>query len=134
MSWRDVVSNSHSRPAQCKRFAYLVLDADATAHNFFGMNTNDNFPTKNAFDNTLAKRSASEWLSFLNDIVKKFLCKYISDPKLHTTYLQNINIIQEWKSQGNTQRSYFRWQVQMCKLRIVTAPINITVFLGEGKK
>ena len=105
VNWRDAVSDSHARPAQCKRFAYLVLDADiiAAAHHFFGMNTNDDFPTQNGFDNNLAKRSVGERLRFLNDVVKRFLCKYISDPNSHATYLHNINLIQKWESQRNNQ-------------------------------
>lgn len=104
VNWRDVVSDSHSRPAQCKRFAYLVLDADiiAAAHQFFGMNNNDDFPTENAFDNTFATRPAGERLKFLQDVVKKFLCKYVSNPKMHAIHIQNMNLIQEWEAQRNT--------------------------------
>ncbi len=98
-------SDSHSRPAQCKRFVYLVLDADiiAAAHHFLGMNKNDDFPSHNAFDDTFAAKSTNERLKFLNDVVKKFLCKYISDPNLHATHVHNINLIQEWETQKNTQ-------------------------------
>ena len=68
VNWRDVVSDSHSRPAQCKRFVYLVLDADiiAAAHHFLGMNKNDDFPSHNAFDDTFAAKSTNERLKFLS--------------------------------------------------------------------
>ena len=54
------MTDSHSRPAQCKRFISLVLDADiiAAAFHFFGMESLEDAPSKHGFSDTMASRVA----------------------------------------------------------------------------
>ena len=51
INWLDVVADAQHKPAACKRFLNVVLDAQIiTAElTFFGMNTVKDKPTKNSF-------------------------------------------------------------------------------------
>ena len=56
VNWRDVVSDAQQKPAPCKRFVNLVLDASiiAAALKFFGMETTEDTPTKTSISPGLA--------------------------------------------------------------------------------
>lgn len=55
VNWRDVMTDSHCRSAQCKRFMSLVLDADviAAAFHFFGMESFEDAPSKPMIDSVI---------------------------------------------------------------------------------
>ena len=71
---------------------------------FLVLINNDDFPTENAFDNTFATRPAGERLKFLQDVVKKFLCKYVSNPKTHAIHIYSKH--ESYSRMGSTTKHY----------------------------
>lgn len=105
VNWRDVVTDSHCRPAQCKRFINLVLDADiiAAALHFFGMKSFEDTPNKNGFSGTMASRVAIVKQKYLTSTVRQFLSQFVVDKGLYSAHFQNINSLDEWESAVNSQ-------------------------------
>ena len=105
VNWRDVVTDSHCRPAQCKRFISLVLDADivAAAFHFFGMESLEDAPSKHGFSGTMASRVAVVKQRYLSSTVREFLNQYVLEKRLYSAHLQNINSLDEWEAAVNGQ-------------------------------
>ena len=97
---RDVVTESHCRPAQCKRFISLVLDVDiiAAAFHFFDMKSLEDAPSTNGFSDTMASRVAVVKQRYLSTTVREFLNQYVLEKRLYSAHLQNINSLDEWEA------------------------------------
>ena len=56
LNWPNAVSDTQQKPAPCKRFIKLGLDASiiAASHMFFGKETTENTPTKHTISRELA--------------------------------------------------------------------------------
>ncbi|KAJ7386888.1 hypothetical protein OS493_006922 [Desmophyllum pertusum] len=111
VNWRDVVTDSNCRPAQCKRFINLVLDAEiiAAAFHFFGMESIEDAPSKHGFSDTMTSRVAVVKRRNLSSIVRQFLQEYVLDTGLYSAHFQNINSLEEWEAAVNGH-AHCRWQ------------------------
>ena len=100
-----MVTDSHSRPAQCKRFISLVLDADiiAAAFHFFDMESFEDAPSKHGFSDTMASRVAVVKQRYLTTTVRQFLNQYVLEKGLYSVHLQNINSLDGWEAAVNGQ-------------------------------
>ena len=99
------MTDSHSRPAQCKRFIGLVLDAEiiAAASHFFGMESCEDAPSKHGFSDAMSSRVAVVKQLYLRSTVQQFLRQYVLDKGLYSAHLQNINSLDEWEAAVNGQ-------------------------------
>ena len=97
------MTDSHCRPAQCKRFISLVLDADiiVAAFHFFGMESFEDAPSKHGFSDTMASRVVV--VRHLTSTVRQFLNQYVLEKGLYSAHLQNINSLDEWEAAVNGQ-------------------------------
>ena len=84
VNWRDVVSDAQQKPAPCKRFANLVLDASimAAALKFFGMERTEDTPTKLSISQELATGLKVVHQRFFYRVIKEFIQTYVVDGTL----------------------------------------------------
>ena len=92
-----MVSDTQQKPALCKRFVKLGLDASiiATAHMFFGKETTENTPTKHTISRELATGLKVVRQLFFYRVIKEFIQTYVVDGALHGNHFNNIQAIQE---------------------------------------
>ena len=100
VNWRDVVSDAQQKPAPCKRFVNLVLDASiiAAALKFFGMETTEDTPTKNSISPGLATGLKVVRQRFFYRVIKEFIQTYVVDGTLYENHFNNIQALQEWET------------------------------------
>ncbi|KAL9955364.1 hypothetical protein ACROYT_G036674 [Oculina patagonica] len=105
VNWRDVVTDAEHKPAPCKRFLNLVLDAQiiAAGLKFFGMKNVNDKPTENGFSESMKERIKPVKLKYLQTTVLKFICTYIVDIELYKTHFSNIDLLQEWEDHEANQ-------------------------------
>ena len=82
MNWRDVVTDAEHKPAPCKRFVNLVLDADivAAAMKFFGMKATDDEPTKHVINDLLKTSIKAVRQRYFYRVIKEFIATFIRYP------------------------------------------------------
>ena len=104
---RDVVSNAQHKPAPCKRFFNLVLDASiiAAALKFFGMEPTDDKPTAHGFSDELATGIRVVRQQYFHRVIKEFIQMYVVDGTLYENRFQNIQALQQWETAQNNQPS-----------------------------
>ena len=92
-----MVSDAQQKPAPCKRFANLVLDASiiAAALKFFGMETTEDTPTKHSISPELATGLKVVRQRFFYKVIKEFIQTYVVDGTLwkslqHERLRQNL--------------------------------------------
>lgn len=100
MNWRDVVTDAEHKPAPCKRFVNLILDADiiAAALEFFGMETTDDEPTKHIINEVLKTSIKAVRQRYFYRVIKEFIETYIVNGKLYENHFFNIQALQEWET------------------------------------
>ena len=105
MNWRDVVSDAQHKPAPCKRFVNLVLDASiiAAALKFFGMETTEDQPTKHSISPGLATGLKVVRQRYFYRVIKEFIQTYVVDGTLYESHFINIQSLQEWETAQNNQ-------------------------------
>ena len=105
VNWRDVGSDAQHKPAPCKRFVNLVLDADiiAAALKFFGMASIDDRPTKHCFSDELATGLRVVRQRYFHRVIKEFIQTYVVDGTLYENHFHNIQALQEWGTVQNNQ-------------------------------
>ena len=88
-----MVSDTQQKPAPCKRFVKLGLDASiiAAAHMFFGKETTENTPTKH----TISNRTQGGSPTFFYRVVKEFIQTYVVDGTLNGNHFNDIQALQE---------------------------------------
>ena len=100
MNWRDVVTDAEHKPAPCKRFVNLILDADiiAAALEFFCMETTDDEPTKHIINEVLKTSIKAVRQRYFYRVIKEFIETYIVNGKLYENHFFNIQALQEWET------------------------------------
>ena len=100
-----MVSDAQHKPAPCKRFVNLVLDADiiAAALKFFGMASIDDRPTKHCFSDELATGLRVVHQRYFHRVIKEFIQTYVVDGTLYENHFHNIQALQEWETVQNNQ-------------------------------
>ena len=100
-----MVSDAQQKPAPCKRFANLVLDASiiAAALKFFGMETTEDTPTKHSISPELATGLKVVRQRFFYKVIKEFIQTYVVDGTLYENHFNNIQALQEWETAQNNQ-------------------------------
>ena len=100
-----MVSDAQHKPAPCKRFVNLVLDADiiAAALKFFGMASIDDRPTKHCFSDELATGLRVVRQRYFHRVIKEFIQTYVVDGTLYENHFHNIQALQEWETVQNNQ-------------------------------
>ena len=100
-----MVSDAQHKPAPCKRFVNLVLDADiiAAALKFFGMASIDDRPTKHCFSDELATGLRVVRQRYFHRVIKEFIQTYVVDGTLYKNHFHNIQALQEWETVQNNQ-------------------------------
>jgi len=93
------VADAEKKPAPCKRFLNLILDAQiiAAAMDFFGMDNVKSRPTKNAFNAAMKDSLKAVKQKYLYPTVKKFICTYIVDTELYLKHIADVDALQEWE-------------------------------------
>jgi len=99
------VTDSHCRPAKCKRFISLVFDADIVpaAFHFFGMESLEDARSKHGFSDAMASRVAVVKQRYLSSTVREYLNQYVLEKRLYSAHPQNINSLDEWEAAVNGQ-------------------------------
>lgn len=99
INWRDVVTEAEKKPAPCKRFLNLVLDAQliAAGLDFFGMHDVKSRPTKNGFNESMSDSLNAVKQKYLFSTVKQFICTYIVDSELLLKHIADVDKLQEWE-------------------------------------
>lgn len=92
-----MVSDAQHKPAPCKIFVNLVLDADiiAAALKFFGMASIDDRPTKHCFSDELATGLRVVRQRYFHRVIKEFIQTYVVDGTLYENHFHNIQALQE---------------------------------------
>ena len=78
VNWRDVISDAQHKPAPCKRFVNLILDADiiAAAMVFFGMTDISDTPTKHGFSSEMENNIRPVRARYFIKVLKDFIQTY----------------------------------------------------------
>lgn len=99
INWRDVVTDAEKKPAPCKRFLNLILDAQiiSAGMDFFGMDDVNSRPTKNGFDDSMKNSIKAVKEKYLYPTVKKFVCTYVVDSELYLKHIADVETLQEWE-------------------------------------
>ena len=99
------MSDAQHKPAPCKRFVNLVLDADiiAAALKFFGMESTDDKPTAHGFSDELATGLRVVRQRYFHRVIKEFIQMYVVDGTLYENHFQNIQALQERETSQNNQ-------------------------------
>lgn len=105
LNWPNVVSDTQQKPAPCKRFVKLGLDATiiAAAHMFFGKETTENTPTKHTINRELATGLKVVRQYFFYRVVKEFIQTYVVDGALYGNHFNNIQALQERETAQTNQ-------------------------------
>ena len=105
VNWRDVVSDAQHKPAPCKRFVNLVLDANiiTAALKFFGMGTMTDQPTKHSFNPELATGLKVVRQRYFYRVIKEFIHTYVVDGTLYENHFNNIQALQQWETAQTNQ-------------------------------
>ena len=85
VNWRDVITDAQQKPAPCKRFVELILDADiiAAALIFFGMADINDTPTKHGFSNEMKNNIRPVTARYFSKVLKEFNLTFIVDGTLY---------------------------------------------------
>ena len=96
---QDVVTDAQQKPAPCKRFTDLILDADiiATALVFFGMADVNDHPTKHGFSNEMENNIRAVRARYFSKVMKEFIMNFIVDGTLYEKHFANIHALEEWE-------------------------------------
>lgn len=99
INWRDVVTDAEKKPAPCKRFLNLFLDAQliASGMDFFGMQNVKSRPTKNGFKESMKDSLKAVKQKYLFPTIKQFICTYIVDSGLLLKHIADVEKLQEWE-------------------------------------
>ena len=102
---RDVVADAQHKPAACKRFLNVVLDAHiiTAGLKFFGMNTVKDKPTKNGFSESMKDSIKPVKQKYLQSTAIKFISTFIVDAELYAKHFTNISSLQEWEDYESSQ-------------------------------
>lgn len=105
VNWRDVVTNADEKPAPCKRFLSLVLDAQilAAAMEFFGMKSMDDMPSKNGFPEEIKESMPLAKQTFLKCVVKNFITTFIINEEIYDMQRKKIFALQQWDEYRSKQ-------------------------------
>ena len=100
-----MVSDAQQKPAQCKQFSNLVLDASiiAAALKFFGMETTVDTPMKHSISPELATGLKVVRQRFFYRVIKEFIQTYVVDGTLYENHFNNIQALQEWETAQTNQ-------------------------------
>lgn len=100
VNWRDVITDAQQKPAPCKRFVDLILDADiiAAALVFFGMVDVDATPTKHGFSNEMVNNIRAVRARYFSRVVIEFILTFIVDGTLYERHFANIQALEEWEA------------------------------------
>lgn len=105
VNWRDVVTDAQQKPAPCKRFMDLILDADiiAAALDFFGMADVNDSPTKHGFSNEMENNIRAVRARYFSKVMKEFIMSFIVDGTLYEKHFANIHALEEWEAVQRNQ-------------------------------
>ena len=105
INWRDVVTDAQQKPAPCKRFVDLILDADiiAAALVFFGMVDVKDTPTKHGFSDEMANNIRAVRARYFSKVLKEFILTFIVDGTLYERHFANIQSLEEWEAVQRNQ-------------------------------
>lgn len=105
VNWRDVVTDAQQKPAPCKRFVDLILDADiiAAAMLFFGMVDVTGTPTKNGFSSEMENNIRPVRARYFSKVLKEFILTFIVDGTLYERHFANIQALEEWEAVQRNQ-------------------------------
>lgn len=101
INWRDVVTDAQHKPAPCKRFVNLVLDAEviAAALTFFGMTSTEGRPTKHGFNREeMGKSLKMVRHKYFHRVLKEFAQTYVVHGTLYENQFNSIHALQEWEA------------------------------------
>ena len=105
VNWRDVVTDAQQKPAPCKRFVDLILDADiiAAAMVFLGMVDGTGTPTKHGFSSEMENNIRPVHARYFSKILKEFILTFIVDGTLYERHFANIQALEEWEAVQRNQ-------------------------------
>lgn len=105
INWRDVITDAQQKPAPCKRFVDLILDADivAAALVFFGMVDVKDTPTKHGFSSEMANNIRAVRARYFSKVLKEFILTFIVDGTLYERHFANIQSLVEWEAVQRNQ-------------------------------
>jgi len=100
VNWRDVITDAQQKPAPCKRFVELILDADiiAAALVFFGMADINDTPRKHGFSNEMENNIKPVRVRYFSKVLKEFILTFIVDGTLYERHFANIQALEEWET------------------------------------
>lgn len=105
INWRDVITDAQQKPAPCKRFVDLILDADtvAAALVLFGMVDVKDTPTKHGFSSEMANNIRAVRARYFSKVLKEFILTFIVDGTLYERHFANIQSLVEWEAVQRNQ-------------------------------
>ena len=100
INWRDVITDTQQKPAPCKRFVDLILDAGiiAAALVFVGVVDVKDTPTKDGFSNEMANNIRAVRARYFSKVLKEFILTFIVDGTLYERHFANIQSLEEWEA------------------------------------
>ena len=105
INWRDVITDTHQKPAPYKRFVHLILDADIIAPSlvFFGMVDVKDTSTKHGFGREMTNNIMAVRARYFSKLLKEFILTFIVDGTLYERHFANIQSLEGWEAVQRNQ-------------------------------